>query len=83
MPWCPACERFLSPANVRADGTCPTCGQGVDPGAARRPPTAGPDVGPEEPLDPVPWHFKLLLAAVALYLGYRAYQGVDWLVGRL
>ena len=30
-----------------------------------------------------PWHFKLLVVAVVLYLGYRAWQGVDWLVGRL
>lgn len=30
-----------------------------------------------------PWHFKLLLLAVALYLGFRAVQGVDWLVDKL
>jgi hypothetical protein len=29
-----------------------------------------------------PWHFKLLLVAVALYLGWRAVQLVEWLVGR-
>jgi uncharacterized paraquat-inducible protein A len=29
-----------------------------------------------------PWHFKLLLAAVVLYLGWRAVQLVEWLVGR-
>ena len=27
-----------------------------------------------------PWHFKLLLAAATLYLGWRAWQGIDWLV---
>ena len=32
---------------------------------------------------PVPWHLKLLVGAVALYLGYRAYEGVAWVVGRL
>ena len=26
-----------------------------------------------------PWHFKLLLVALVLYLGYRAYQGIAWL----
>ena len=31
----------------------------------------------------VPWHFKLLVVAVALYLGYRAWQGIDWLIVRL
>jgi hypothetical protein len=27
-----------------------------------------------------PWHFKLLLVAIVLYLGYRLYQGIVWLV---
>jgi hypothetical protein len=25
-----------------------------------------------------PWHFKLLLVALIVYLTYRAYQGVVW-----
>ncbi len=25
-----------------------------------------------------PWHFKLLVAAVVLYLSFRAFQGVEW-----
>lgn len=29
---------------------------------------------------PVPWHFKLMILATIAYLGYRAYQGVGWLV---
>jgi DNA-directed RNA polymerase subunit RPC12/RpoP len=28
----------------------------------------------------VPWHFKLMIVATVVYLGYRAYQGVGWLV---
>jgi hypothetical protein len=31
---------------------------------------------------PVPWHLKVLAGAVALYLGYRAYEGIVWLVHR-
>ncbi|GAC1312993.1 MAG: hypothetical protein NVSMB12_04020 [Acidimicrobiales bacterium] len=27
-----------------------------------------------------PWHFKLLLVALILYLGFRAYQGVFWVI---
>jgi uncharacterized paraquat-inducible protein A len=37
----------------------------------------------DEPLEerrPVPWHFKLLLAATVIYLGYRTFQGIVWLV---
>lgn len=30
---------------------------------------------------PVPWHLWLLLAAVAVYLGYRALQGLELLFG--
>jgi uncharacterized paraquat-inducible protein A len=29
---------------------------------------------------PVPWTFKLMIAATVVYLGYRAYQGIAWLV---
>ena len=29
---------------------------------------------------PVPWHFKLMIVATVVYLGYRAYQGIGWLV---
>jgi hypothetical protein len=30
-----------------------------------------------------PWHFKLLLAALALYLGFRLWQAIAWLVAHL
>jgi hypothetical protein len=26
----------------------------------------------------VPWHFKLMLVALVIYLGFRAWQGVAW-----
>jgi hypothetical protein len=73
---------------VCADGTCPSCGRLVDPGraqpAAVREPAAVPARGAvEEPPVPVPWHLKLLLAALAVYLAYRAFQGVEWVITRL
>jgi hypothetical protein len=77
MPWCASCERFLSPSTVRVDGSCPECGKSVDPGAAH---ASVVDDEHEDKLDPLPWHFKLLVGAVALYLGYRAFQGIEWLV---
>ena len=84
MPWCETCDRFLSPPTVRADGTCPDCGRAVDPGRAHAGVPAPADVpADEEELPPVPWHLKLLAAAVAIYLGYRAFQGIEWLVGRI
>jgi hypothetical protein len=76
---------------VTVAGDCPKCGTPVDPGAAR-PATvdSGVDVTSEAPsdadwvpdLDPVPWHLKLLAGAVAVYLGWRAFQGIEWIVHR-
>jgi len=86
VPWCASCSRYPSPSTVRADGTCPECGRAVDPGAARVTADTTPDGAADEhedPLPPLPWHFKALVGAVVLYLGYRAYQGVEWLVGRI
>jgi hypothetical protein len=79
VPWCDACDRFLSPSTVRVDGTCPSCGRVVDPGHARTAEASAPDE--EEALPPIPWHLWLLAAALAVYLGYRAMQGVEWIFG--
>jgi hypothetical protein len=94
VPWCTTCDRFLSPSSVTVVGDCPRCGTPVDPGRARAAtaPPSTPATDPEEPvsdadwvpdLDPIPWHLKLLAGAVALYLGWRAFQGIEWLVHRL
>jgi len=101
MPWCPECDRFLSPATVTPEGTCPRCGRVVDPGRARAPGPEAPgtaepaealrndagsgDAEPEgdgdhDGLPPVPWHLKLMVGAVAVYLGWRALQGIEWVV---
>jgi hypothetical protein len=88
VPWCDACDRFLSPSTVKVDGTCPSCGRVVDPGhahvatpdAAHTPDTED-DEDDEEELPPIPWHLWLLAAALAVYLGYRAMQGIEWLIG--
>ncbi len=83
------CDRFLSPSTVRTDGTCPTCGWTVDAGevaanaaAERSEPKPEPPPEPaEEELAPIPWHLKLLAAAILVYLLFRAYQGIEWLIG--
>jgi hypothetical protein len=49
------------------DGTCPSCGRLIgDPPKAQK----------------VPWHFWILIVALAIYLGWRAVQGVEWLIHR-
>ncbi|HET7488340.1 MAG TPA: hypothetical protein VFJ85_10455 [Acidimicrobiales bacterium] len=75
MPWCEECSRFLTPTSMGPGGECPSCGRVV---AAE----AEPASGEEEEAPHAPWHFKLLLVATVLYLGFRAVQGIVWLIGR-
>jgi hypothetical protein len=71
MPWCETCSRFLNPNSLHADGSCPACGRVVaDPD----------DVVPATAPETTPWHFKLLIAAVVLYLGWRLVQMIGWVV---
>jgi hypothetical protein len=79
VPWCDTCDRFLSPSTVVADGTCPSCGRSVEPGSAHGAHSADDEDG----LGPIPWHLKLLAGAFAVYLGYRAYQGIEWVAHQL
>ncbi len=82
MPWCPACARYLTPTSMETDGTCPFCKQIVD---YRRNAKFEQATARGEELEadvPLPWHLKLLLIAAAIYLGWRAWQGIDWLIGR-
>lgn len=72
MPHCDTCERFYNPNSLRADGSCPNCG--------RRLAQRGTEVA-EQP--PAPWHFKLLIAATVVYLGWRLVQGLVWVAQHL
>lgn len=69
MPWCEDCAKFWNPNSMAPDGSCPTCGRVI-----------------AEPSDAlhasVPWHFWMLVGALGLYLGWRAVEGVAWLLGR-
>ena len=70
MAWCQPCERYLTPSTLTSEGTCPGCGAEV-----QHPPE------PTAPIaDRIPWHFWLLLGAAAVYLGWRAVQGVALLL---
>jgi hypothetical protein len=77
MPWCETCSRFLNPNTLQPDGSCPTCGRVVaDPADA---PAAGGGGGEAEQ-PKAPWHFKLLLVLVVVYLGWRLVQILGWIV---
>jgi hypothetical protein len=72
MPWCETCSRFLNPNTLHADGTCPACGRQVaEPGS--------PQAATRQK---APWHFKLLVLATVVYLGWRFFEVIEWVVGR-
>ncbi len=82
VPWCATCNRFLSPPTVRDDGTCPTCGRTVDTGTAHAPATTT-DEPTQSRRAALPWHLWLLAIALAVYLGFRAWQGIEWVIQQL
>ena len=64
MLWCEKCLVAWEADRLGPAGECPDCGQVT--GGGGRP--------------PVPWHFKPVLVAAVVYLGWRAWQGVVWLI---
>lgn len=63
VPWCEDCSKYLTPSSLNDDGTCPTCGRQVGEIEAR---------AAEESVDEsTPWHFKLLVVGLVVYLGWR------------
>jgi hypothetical protein len=80
---CPTCGHRLAVPSSRAGAAAPPDASGPTQASSPGPavPGAGPREGPSgEQLDhpKAPWHFKLLLVALVIYLSYRAYQGVWW-----
>ena len=96
MPWCDECAKFWNPSSMGRDGTCPTCGRSLDRPHVGLAPHPGdeadaPEVASaaeEEPVGEVddgerlraPWHFKVLILALVIYLGWRLVQLIQWLV---
>lgn len=67
MPYCTECDRFYNPNTLTSDGDCPDGHHVADPDA----PSAG---GAVSDPPPVPWHFKLMLTFIVIYLGWRLLQ---------
>jgi hypothetical protein len=69
MPWCEECERYWAPSAMTPEGQCPTCGADLE--APDHPDHAdAPDAAEEN----APWHFKLLVVLLVVYLVYRGYE---------
>ena len=95
MPWCHQCGRLVEedelaggppdPA-VGVRDVMPTDADVPDTAARDRCPTCGTvlevedDAREEEAHVKAPWHFKVLVVGTVVYLGYRLYQGIGWLI---
>ena len=69
VPWCETCDRHYNKKSLAPDGTCMTCGSFIADGSE----DTDADKGP-------PWHFWLLVALLAVYLGWRLVQLIMWLI---
>ncbi len=69
--WCENCHHLVEADQLTVAGACPQCGntlaEAQAPLSRRR----------------VPWTFKLMMVASVIYLGYRAYQGLTWVLHHL
>jgi hypothetical protein len=94
MPWCDDCSRFWNPPEMRQGGRCPSCGQVLggtadDPlgtevraAGAEDVETGLPTAAGQATLTRAkgaPWHFKLLVVGVTVYMIYRIYWLIEWL----
>ncbi len=77
MPWCEPCAKYFAPSALTSDGECPECRTAVDTMSVSGrinvdtldlKKLAGVDG------DKTPWHFKLLVGLLCLYLGWRFIQ---------
>ncbi len=68
MPWCEECAKYYTPNSVSEDGACPKCG------AQLQAPEGAELTDQETDDEKAPWHFKLMVVMVAVYLGWRLVQ---------
>ena len=70
---CDGCHRAggCRASDTDREDRCPTCGTVLGPA----PPTSEEEVPVK-----APWHFKVLVVGTVVYLGYRLYQGIGWLI---
>lgn len=78
MPWCEPCAKYFAPSAMNEDGTCPQCGDAVQVNDMAGRVTAGNldlrALAGKESDAKAPWHFKLLVGLLCVYLGWRFVQ---------
>lgn len=86
MPWCDTCSKYWAPNAMTPEGACPECKAVLATRGALRMEARSlglPAPGEEEGDAPkAPWHFKVMIAALVVYLGWRGVQGVEWIFSR-
>jgi PHP family Zn ribbon phosphoesterase len=70
VPWCEECSRYFTPNSVNEDGTCPSCGDTIQL-------PADADELADTSDEKTPWHFKLMVVTITVYLGWRLVQVVQ------
>jgi hypothetical protein len=74
MPWCEDCEKYWAPSAMTPEGTCPTCGAELDaPDHTHADGAEDGETGGDVD-EKAPWHFKLLVVLLVVYLVYRGYE---------
>ena len=77
---CPTCGRVLpraaGPAEGPAEGAAEDVATGGQPGMTAKDVNLREMAGKEAK---APWHFKLLMLLLALYLGWRLVQLIQWI----
>lgn len=77
MPWCEPCAKYFAPSALTGDGDCPECQRAVDNvSASGRINVDTLDLKKLAGMDgeKAPWHFKLLVGLLCMYLGWRVIQ---------
>jgi hypothetical protein len=77
MPWCEPCAKYFAPSTLTTEGKCPQCGDRIEVVSINGTVTADTlDLKKLAGVDgeKVPWHFKLLVGLLCLYLGWRIVQ---------
>ncbi len=85
MPWCEDCAKYWAPSAMGEEGECPTCGRVLEAPTPKGRVTAKSldlkslaagetaDAADEETAR-APWHFKLLVVLLCIYLAWRFVQ---------
>ena len=81
MPWCEDCSRFYTPSTLSPGGDCPQGHHVANPEDSPVLVQSSAEAPDDDEIVKVPWHFWILVIALVLYLGWRAVQGIMWLIG--